>query len=128
MGLCLICQAAVSSTLKFISEGPQSVVAVAPLRHFRPATQRTTVTRTNHNILHTTCNDSCKSNDRARAINIMAGFPATNNTSHGECAVTGCGCGPQQQLNLTPFPLIRFVVVVDSSGDAASSTLGRAVA
>jgi hypothetical protein len=31
MGLCLICQAAVSSTLKFISEGPQSAVTVAPL-------------------------------------------------------------------------------------------------
>jgi hypothetical protein len=36
MGLCLICQAAVSSTLKFISEGPQSAVAVAPLATLSP--------------------------------------------------------------------------------------------
>ena len=47
MGLCLICQAAVSSTLKFISEDRKVPSPWRRLRHFRPATPRTTVIHLN---------------------------------------------------------------------------------
>jgi hypothetical protein len=94
MGLCLICQAAVSATL-FISEGPQSAVTVAPLATLWPATPRTTVTHQNHRAARFWGKSSWssvhpKSNDRDAPSNASSAALHGENESRsepsGECA------------------------------------------